>query len=110
MTIYTPGSYGLILRKNERTRAFISKYVQAFLIGRRGATLHDLNQDEHLLGISVAESMPELASVVAELERDGAIRGEDFVATAANEGVIDPMPSWLTLVPTRKLYDLTPGT
>jgi hypothetical protein len=102
----TPGAYGLILRKTDRTKAFYQRNLAHALDWMR--RFHDpaatvaqveaqLLQDEHLFACSVAQSRPDLEYVVRTIEDDGAVRGRDFVATMSGKGVIDPLPGWLRM-------------
>jgi hypothetical protein len=53
------------------------------------------NEDEHLIGFSVAMSGPDLDEQIDRAETMGAVLGRDFVATSSVDGVITDMPPWL---------------
>lgn len=99
MSVCTPSFFGLILLKNSRTHDFIER-EKAFMQKRFGdLTEADLNQDEHLIGFSVAMGGEGLRSCIDDLEQSGAVLGEDFVMTSSFEGVLGSLPVWLSLVP-----------
>ena len=117
MSVYTPAVLGLILRKNERTRAFIEREIERLSRRFPGAD-ENLNEDEHLIGFSVAMSGGDLQSVIEDLEEQGAVYGIDFVATASADGVLGDVPAWLSEQSARvgrykqltKLYSLVSTT
>lgn len=104
MTVETPAFFGLVLRKNERTCAYIgqrrSRLISAFREKHPDATLEDVDRfsthDEFLFAFSVAMNGKNLAQAVEEIERAGCVRGVDFVVTSHSEGVLDkPIPKWI---------------
>ena len=134
MAIRLPGMYGLIVRKNERTREFIDEDRRRFIEFWQ-ARAEDVNEDEHLYGCRAGMNGWAAESTCEALIKRGMVRGIDFVLTASGEGVLDePHPLWLTmtLAPTGnppeleaqmdpevremwensrvKMYHLTPGS
>jgi hypothetical protein len=106
MTIETPAYFGLIARKNERTRAYIeqrrARLLSVFREKDPSATFEGVDrfsvQDESLFGFSVAMNGNNLAQAMEEIERAGCVRGVDFVVTSHFEGVLDrPLPNWLSV-------------
>lgn len=106
MSIDTPGMFGIIARKNERTKAFIDRERARILRFRQRREPHismadvdaSLNQDDRLIGFSVAMNGADLSLTIEELEQDGCTRGLDFVVTSSMEGVLDtPLPAWLSV-------------
>jgi hypothetical protein len=95
MTVQTPAFFGLILRKNERTRRFIDRWIENLLEISPDARSH-LDEDEHLIAFSVAMNGHDLQSAVEELEGQRAVYGSDFVATGSPDGVLGDIPSWLS--------------
>lgn len=98
MTICTPGFFGLIVRKNERTRRFIEKEIEFILKHVPGANRENLNEDQHLIGLSLAMSGAELQFSIDAIVDGGAARGEDFVVTSSVHGALEPLPNWLAQV------------
>ncbi|MCB1591806.1 MAG: hypothetical protein KDI90_05060 [Alphaproteobacteria bacterium] len=110
MPILTPPFYGIIYRKNERTKKFIERETELLLKHFPGS---ELNQNEDLIGFPAAMNSLDLRYNIKKLEEEGLVYRTDFVVTASNQGVID-MPEWLTVTqskdyPGKKLYSLTPG-
>lgn len=106
MSIDTPGMFGIIARKNERTKAFIDRERSRILGFRQrrepGVSIADvdasLSQDDQLIGLSLAMNGRDLFLAIDELEQDGCRRGQDFVVTSSVEGVLDtPLPAWLSM-------------
>jgi hypothetical protein len=109
MAIVTPGVLGIIARKSERTQPFIERsieqlrrlyrthYSQAPADDIERLVQDGLNQDADLIGFSVAMNGNDLEAAIAQLEAEGCVHGEDFVATSSVDGVIDPMPEWLSV-------------
>lgn len=95
MTIETPPFLGLILRKNERTRAFIERQTKLLMERVPDGGQPDLNEDEHIIALSVAMNGHVLQAAIEELERQQAVYGTDFVATSSADGVLGDTPSWL---------------
>jgi hypothetical protein len=107
----TPGAYGLILLKNDKTEAFYKRHLEHTLRWMRqfrdpNATAEKaaewLPRDEHLWSCSIAQGGLDLERLIRELAADGAVHGEDFVVTESGRGVLDPLPDWLLeeLLPT----------
>jgi hypothetical protein len=94
VTIQTPPFFGLILRKNERTRRFIERQIENLLGATPDARDH-LNEDEHLIAFSVAMNGNDLQSTIDEMEEQHAVYGTDFVATGSADGVLGDVPCWL---------------
>ena len=94
MTVRTPPSLGLILRKNERTRAFIEQQISNLLEISPDARAH-LNEDEHLIAFTMAMSGNDLELTIDELKAQHAVYGTDFVATGSSKGVLGELPPWL---------------
>ncbi len=109
MTICTPGFFGLIVRKNDRTRQFIEKKIAFLLKHFPGANRESLNEDPHLIGLSVAMNGADLQFSIDSLVECGAARGEDFVVTSSFEGVLDPLPNWLALAAVPAEHAATAG-
>ena len=106
VTIDTPGMLGIIARKNERTRALIDRERSRILSFRQrrepDVSIADvdasLNQDDQLIGLSLAMNGADLSLAIDELQHDGCQRGRDFVVTSSAEGVLDiPLPAWLSM-------------
>jgi hypothetical protein len=106
MAIETPGFFGLIARKNERTCAYLeqrsARLLSVFRKKNPGATLEEVDrfsvQDEFLFGFSVAMNGNDLARAIEEIEQAGCVRGVDFVVTSHFDGVLDkPLPKWLSV-------------
>jgi len=109
VAIVTPGCLGIIARRSERTQPFIAReierlrslyklyYPQAPADDIERLLQDGLNQDADLVGFSVAMKSSDLEDRIADLEEEGCVHGEDFVATSSVCGVIDPMPSWLSI-------------
>ena len=92
MTIHVPSAFGIVLRKNSRTAGWVAGR------GFPGPwTSEVLNEDDHLIGRSVAWSGEHLERVMHELKNLGCVQGIDFVATLSRDGVLGPMPPWLSL-------------
>ena len=89
--------FGLIMRKNDRTRAVIIRHLTG---GVRDAM--DVQgrppgyEDEHLLAVAPALNEHDLAAVIERLEGAGLRKGRDFIATAPPHGVNGPRPLWLS--------------
>ena len=98
MTIATPAFYGLILRKNARTERFVASRTERLLKKLPPMSGGDLNEDSHIIGLCVAMNGFDLEATIADLQKDGAVPGQDFVPTAARAGVIGTLPSWLVEV------------
>lgn len=91
MAVTIPSSYGLILRRNERTRPFIEGRGAEYL-----APGWPPNEDEHLVAYTVAMNSMDIADEVARLEALGCIEGTDFVVTGSVRGILfEPAPVWL---------------
>jgi len=108
MTIPTPACLGVILRKCDRTLAFVQLDKERLLeVYRRrdpNATLADVErrymavEDEHLFGLSLAMNATDLYAAVKRIEEAGCIRGTDFVITSSPAQVVDnPLPTWLSV-------------
>ena len=106
MSIDTPGMFGIIARKSARTTAFIDRERFRILRFRQrrepDLSMTDvdasLNQDDHLIGFSVAMNGSDLSLTIEEIEQGGCTRGLDFVVTSSVEGVLDkPLPAWLSV-------------
>ena len=106
MPVDTPAMLGIIARKNERTKAFIDRERSKILRFRQrrepDISIADvdatLDQDDHLIGLSLAMNGSDLALAIDELEQEGCKRGRDFVVTSSAEGVLDtPLPAWLSM-------------
>src|SRR5688572_8600349 len=95
MTVQTTPFFGLIIRKNERTRHFIELQIQNLLEVSPDARAN-LNEDEHLIAFSVAMNGHDLQSTIEELEEQHAVYGADFVATGSAGGVLGDVPYWLS--------------
>lgn len=118
MSVYTPAFFGLILRRNERTRRFMEREIE--LLSKRFPDVRaHLNEDEHLIGFSVAMNGRDLQSAIEDLEKENAVYGTDFVATSSDDGVLGEAPDWLTVKVGRlvaapeqltKLYSLAVGS
>jgi len=118
MPVYTPSCFGLILRKNERTRRFMEREIE--LLSKRFPDVRaHLNEDEHLIGFSVAMNGRDLQSAIENLQGEAAVYGTDFVATSSPDGVLGEAPDWLTVKVGRlaaapeqltKLYSLATGS
>jgi hypothetical protein len=106
MTVINPGALGLIVRRSERTRAYVDGCIQRFAEANPHMSVFDyarhLNVDEDLFATSVAMNGLDLESAMQELERQGCIRGLDFVPTNSVDGVIGDFPR-------TKTYRLKPG-
>lgn len=94
MPVQTPACLGLILLKNERTRAYIEQRIAIELKIRSDAREH-LEEDEHLIAFTIAMNGRDLEAAIGELESRGARCGIDFVATASPDGVLGDVPAWL---------------
>jgi hypothetical protein len=103
MAIDTPAFYGLILRKNARTERFIASRTERLLKRFPYMSSSDLNEDSQIIGLCVAMNGFDLEDAVADLEKDGAVRGQDFVPTSARAGVVGALPSWLVEVSAAEL-------
>lgn len=106
MSVDTPGMFGVIACKNERTKAFVDRERSRVLRFRQrrepDVSMDDvdgsLNQDDHLIGLSLAMNGADLSLAIGDLEREGCVRGQDFVVTSSVEGVLDtPLPAWLSM-------------
>jgi hypothetical protein len=95
MTVQTPPCFGLILRKNDRTRRFIEQRIENLLEISADARAH-LNEDEHLIAFSVAMNGHDPQSTIEELAEQHAVYGTAFVATGAADGVLGNVPSRLS--------------
>lgn len=95
MAIHTPAFFGLILRKYERTHRFIDQQIE-ILLKRSPDARADLDEDEHLIGFSVAMNGQDFQSTIEGLEKQDAVYGTDFLATGSADGVLGEVPRWLT--------------
>jgi len=115
MARLTPGFFGILMRRNERTVAYC-KLEEERLIAqalryrpdepreRVEASLREyLAEEPYLMASSVAMNGADLDCVIGILEHSGMRRGEDFVVTASPAGVSEPLPSWLREVPQAEL-------
>src|SRR5262245_48251860 len=103
MTIATPAFLGVILRKNARTERFIARETERMLKYFPRMSRSDLNEDSQIIGFSVAMNGADLHATVNELEKDGAVLGQDFVPTSSQAGVFGALPNWLTEAPASDL-------
>ena len=94
MAIFNPGFLGLVFLKNESTYPCVqmhkdhwSKFPEIF-----GG---EFNEDDHLIGFSVAMSGNILDEQIDRAQEMGAVFGRDFFATSSVEGVISDKPEWL---------------
>ena len=55
----------------------------------------EFNEDDHLIGFSVAMSGNILDEQIDRAQEMGAVFGRDFFATSSVEGVISDKPEWL---------------
>jgi hypothetical protein len=88
MTVATPAFLGMILRKNARTERFIVRETGHLLQYFPGMSRGDLNEDSRIIGLSIAMNGADLNVAVNELEKDGAVLGQDFVPTSSHAGVL----------------------
>jgi hypothetical protein len=102
MTVQLPRGFGLIVRKGHRTLPFVTEVEQAEPQASINIPGNTFNEDDDLVGLSLSLRASGLDLFVAQLEKFGAVRGRDFVATASAKGLLDPQPDWLevTLGPT----------
>ena len=96
VSVIIPGFLGLVLKKNESTKAFIERELEFFTKFAKSKAV-ELNEDEFLIGFSVAMNGADLERTIEMLSRDGAILGVDFVATSSVEGVVGEVPDWLRI-------------
>lgn len=94
MSIFVPAYLGVVLRKNEKTQPFVTREIE-FLKKYSEGKDPKLNEDEFLVGFSVAMNGRDLQMTIENLKLDGAIEGVDFVATSSLDGVIGTTPKWL---------------
>lgn len=94
MSIFIPAFLGIVVKKNDRTRPFVLREAE-FLKKRVIDKNIQFNEDEFLIGFSVAMDGNDLKNSIEDLQRDGAVEGVDFVATSSFEGVIGSLPIWL---------------
>jgi hypothetical protein len=101
MTVINPGMLGLIVRRNERTRAYVDGCIDRFARANPHMSVYDyarhLNVDEDLFATSVAMNGYDLEGAMEALEAQGCIRGQDFVPTDSVNGVIGDFPDWLVM-------------
>ena len=112
MTVNISGAYSLLVRYNERTKAFLDEsrahHEQFFnlLASSPSAVPHemDLHQwmalvdDGELMSVPAAMNPGDLESLLERLTSEGLVHHVDFVVTASGSGVVDPMPLWLEVV------------
>jgi hypothetical protein len=95
MPVTTPGAFGLIIRKNRRTIIFITEVLQSNRAARRSREVGVPNEDDDLIGLSLAMNEPGVRVFAAKLTAYGASEGEDYVVTSSGSGILGPIPSWL---------------
>ncbi len=96
MSVVVPRMLGIVFKKNERAKPLISKEVELLKKFSRGRDVI-LNEDQYLVGFSVAMNGSDLVQTIANLNSSGVVEGEDFVATSSIDGVIGQIPEWLRL-------------
>lgn len=120
MTVRVSSAYGLLVRRNERTRAILeeSRMHQERVLSRIASLRSDehheddvhewmaLVDDGELMSVPAAMSPWDLESLLEQLRTEGLVHHEDFVVTCSGDGVADPMPSWLVEVEPRASYRL----
>lgn len=90
MSVICPSRYGVVLRKNDRTQASIAR------LARWRAQAGFMSQDEHLVAFSVAGNPSEQQNESKALRDEGCLPGIDYVLTSHEDGVIGPLPDWLS--------------
>jgi len=96
VSVIVPGFFGLVMKKNESTKAFIEREIEFLNKFAKGKDV-ELNEDEYLIGFSVAMNGADLEQAIDTLSSNGAIQGVDFVATSSVEGILGNMPDWLQI-------------
>lgn len=96
MPVAIPSCYGLILRKNAKTEAYISQCIGHDMARGTGSYV---NQDERLYACSIAMNPMDAEFAVKALTEQGMTQGEDFVVTTSTEGVWGEVPAWLQAMP-----------
>lgn len=90
MSVICPSRYGVVFRKNDRTGPSIAR------LARWRAQAGFMSEDEHLVAFSVASNPTELQAESKALRDEGCRPGIDFVLTSREDGVIGPLPEWLS--------------
>ncbi len=96
MSVRIGSFFGLLLRKNDRTRRVIIRHITGGLRDVAAHGTHDRQEDEHLLWVPVAVKLERLTQKVQVLEAAGLIHGRDFLKTLPPSGVNGPRPIWLS--------------
>jgi len=93
MTIACLSRYGVIFLKGESTLRSVERLKR---------WKSRVVEDDHLIGFSIASSGQDLEAANKTLREEGCTHGVDYVLTASDDGVLDPLPSWLevSLAPT----------
>lgn len=91
MAVTLPNRYGVVLRKSERTAASINR------LSHWRAQAGFMSEDEQLIAFSVASNPRDLQDESKVLREEGCTPGVDFVLTSREDGVVGPLPTWLTV-------------
>ena len=96
MSVRVGSFFGLLLRKNARTRRIIIRHITGGLRDVATQGTRDRQEDEYLLWVPVAVKVQGLAEKVRVLEAAGLVHGRDFLKTFPPNGVNGPRPIWLS--------------
>lgn len=103
MSVQLFGAYGLVVRKSERTSAWLAReresliWYERWLLQRMpdGPRLPPF-EDDHIMAARGGASARDVNIAVEQLEQLGCVEGRDFVVSES--AFIDPMPPWLRQV------------